>query len=302
MRLTHLALLLAMLAPDCARADELMIDGVRRTYELTVPAGVRASGQPVPLVIALHGGRGSGQQMRAWFGLDAIAAREGFVVAYPDGLERNWNDGRAAVFPSRRGRAPDDVAFLTALAKSLVSRGLARADRIYVTGASNGGMMSYRLACETKAVFAGYAAMIANLSVELAQTCKPAGPARILIMNGTHDPLMPFGGGSVARNNRGEVISTAETYARWMRVAGCRDSSPPEQRPDIDATDGSRIEVTHGIGCAAGGGVTLYTVVGGGHQMPSRTRGSKPIIDALLGTANRDIEAAEEIWAFFAAR
>lgn len=292
----------ALLISSAAQADELTIGDLRRTYDLVVPAPIAAARKPVPLVIALHGGLGSGAQLRRSLGLDRIAQREGFIVAYPDGVGRNWNDGRSAIYGRNAGPPPDDVAFLTTLARTLVDRGIAARERIYVAGVSNGGMMTYRLACETSGVFAGYAAMIANLSVELGQTCRPPATTRMLIMNGTDDPLMPFGGGSVARNNRGEVLSTPATYARWVQANGCAGTGPVERRDDREPNDGSRVEITRATGCGPGGGVTLYTIIGGGHQIPSRARTTRPLVDRFLGRANRDVEAAEELWSFFAGR
>lgn len=297
---SFLLALAAVGAAPIAEAATLTVGGVARTYELHVPVAVAAARQPVPLIIVLHGGMGHGAQMRQWFGLDSIADRDQFIAAYPDGLSRNWNDGRAAVGSTAPDGTPaDDVTFLSALAKELVTSGQAKAGRIYVTGASNGGMMVYRLACETRDIFAGYAAMIANLSVELMAMCRPSQPAAMLIMNGTNDPLMPFEGGSVARNTRGAVISTAATVTFWRKANGCTATGPVVRLPQRAPADATHVTLTQAEGCTAAAPVHFYTVAGGGHQMPSQARASRPLVDRLLGPNNRDIEAADVIARFF---
>ncbi len=291
------------LAASSVHAEQMTVDGVMRTFALHIPSRIAQAKTPAPLIIALHGGMGSGAQMRGWLGLDAVADRLGFIVAYPDGLSRNWNDGRTAVRAESAGGKPaDDVAFLSMLAKILTDRGQAKAGQVFVTGASNGGMMAFRLACETEGVFAGYAAMIANVSVELEARCQPRQPAAMLIMNGTADPLMPFGGGNVARNGRGTVTSTRQTFARWQSANRCHGEAPALRLPDLDPGDGSYVEVISSKDCAVGAATVLYTIVGGGHQMPSRLRGSRPMIDRFLGPNNRDIEAAEVVARFFMER
>ena len=75
--------------------QSLMIDGHKRTYRVFVPDRV---GRPLPVVLAFHGGGGSGRQMEQYTRFDAIAEKEGFIVVYPDALDGNWNDGRGVSF------------------------------------------------------------------------------------------------------------------------------------------------------------------------------------------------------------
>lgn len=290
-----------LLVCGAALADQIMVDGRPRTFTLHVPAKVAAASAPRPLVVVLHGGGGNGEKMRPWFGMDAVADREGFVVAYPDALGGNWNDGRRAVEARRGAASPDDVAFLATLARTLVARGIALSDHVYVTGASNGGMMTYRLACETASIFAAFAATIANLGEELARSCRPAAPVRMLIMAGTEDRTMPYDGGQVRLLglNRGVVISATATFHRWRGIGGCAGPSPLVRLADRDPNDGSRVEVVTANGCRAGAAVVLYSVVGGGHQTPNLDGKNWPLLDRLLGARNRDIDGATEIWTFF---
>lgn len=284
--------------PPQARAEprSLEFGSQRRTYELHVPTQVRAAAKPAPLVVTLHGGGMSGSQMQRVSGWNATADRAGFIVAYPDAPTRHWNDGRSATAIQQ---TTDDIAFISQLVRTLIDQKLADPSRIYATGISNGGMMTYRLACETAGIFAGYAAGIANLPAPLAKSCKPSTPVPMLIMNGTSDPLMPFNGGSVGGGgDRGTVTSTLDTFAFWKTANGCRGQDKVRTLPDADPNDGSTIEVSE-AGCPAAAPARLYTVKGGGHQMPRKAQTVR-IFDRLLGPGNHDIEASDEIWQFLA--
>ena len=298
------AVLLAMTSPGAVVASErLAVGGAERSYSLFRPEPAASKPQPLPLVVALHGGGGTGTQLQTWLGMDPVAAREGFAVVYPDALDRSWNDGRGDLNRRRHaGNAPDDVAFLSALVRRLSDQGIADPGRVFVTGVSNGGMMTYRLACETDGLYAGYAAVIANLSTELAASCKPAGGRPMLIMNGTADSLVPWAGGpiTVLGQQRGTVVSAPATFDFWQKANGCKGAAAGEKLPDRVRDDGSTVEVARATGCSAEGATLLYRVAGGGHQIPRLVGPSRPLLARFLGPANRDIEAAEEIWRFFA--
>ena len=120
-------------------------------------------------------------------------------------------------------------------------------------------------------------------------------------MNGTADPLMPYGGGSVGlRGERGRVLSTDETMAFLRKVDGCSEEGSHERLADIDANDGSTVTVVRWTNCTSGAPVVLYRIDGGGHRIPRRNEGPRPVIDRLFGRTNRDFEAADAIWSFFA--
>jgi polyhydroxybutyrate depolymerase len=175
--------------------------------------------------------------------MDAVAEREGFAIVYPDGLQRGWNDGRQDQL-RLRGAADqtDDVAFLKVMVQNLIRQGLADRERIYLTGASNGGMMSLRMGCEAAELFAGIAPVIANLPTDIAGSCKPRRPTPMLMINGTADPLVPWGGGGVGfGGRRGNVLSTEETIAIWRRAnAAPKMRHPQNCRPNRTSTSHAR--------------------------------------------------------------
>jgi polyhydroxybutyrate depolymerase len=147
-----------------------------------------ASAAPgAPLVVVLHGARGSAADMRAKLGWDALADREGFVVAYPDGLDRTWNAGRCC--GSARDRRVDDVAFLDELVATL--RQDDGVGTVYAVGFSNGAMMSYAWACARPGALAGIGPVAGALTVD----CPAPAPLTVVAVHGSRDERVPIGGG-----------------------------------------------------------------------------------------------------------
>jgi polyhydroxybutyrate depolymerase len=254
------------------------------------------SRRPLPTVLALHGSLLNAQIMIKTMGLEPLVDREDLAAVYPNAIAGQWNDGRAAA-AAWGGRRRDDVAFLRALVEHLVRTGVSDPQRVYVTGFSNGGMMTFRLMCEATEVFAAAAVIAAPLPAELAGGCKPAKPIPMLVMSGTADPFMPYGGGQVAFGS-GRVLSINETVRFLRDVNGCTDSAKLNRLPDIDRNDGSQVVVESWTNCSSAAPVVLYRIEGGGHRIPRRGEGM-PFVDIVLGKSNHDFDAAEAIWSFF---
>jgi polyhydroxybutyrate depolymerase len=287
-----------------ARAEEISgqiaVDGLERRFFAVLPDGMAA--RRLPTVIVLHGALMDGRWMQKTLGIDPIARKAGVLAVYPDASGRIWNDGRQVQRPFwRRDRgSADDVAFLTQLARRLVQDGLADPRRLYLLGVSNGGMLAFRMACEAAGPFAAVSAVIANMPVDVAATCRPAKPVPMLVINATNDPVMPWDGGALGRRGRqGAVISTADTVDFWRRNNGCPARGERRPLPDSDAADGSTVEAEQYAPCRSGATVALVTVEGGGHIPPGADVGERPLITAMLGKGNRDVSAAELSWKFF---
>ena len=243
----------------------------------------------MPLVIALHGNGSTGPQTATLTHLNEIAAREQFVVVYPDAIDHHWNDGRPE-FPAD----VDDVAFIRALIDELASRYSIDRKRVYITGMSNGAIMSYRLACELSDRIVAIAPVAGNFPAKL--TCAPGTPVSVLAINGTEDPLVPYGGGQVSRN-RGVVLSAADSTAMFAKRAGCGAVHAAEDEPDRAPDDGTRVHHQTYDSCPAPLAIELVTVTGGGHTWPG---GPQYLPKAAIGVASRDFDASERIWQFFA--
>lgn len=281
------------------RSGSLRFGDLDRSWSLYVPR--RLAARPA-LVLALHGSMGDGEQMRegSFRAFDALADRDGFAVAYPDGFEQHWNDCRR-VAPYRANTLDvDDVGFLRALvARFAEDHGADRA-RVFATGISNGGQMALRLALEAPDFVRAVAPVVASLPAGGNLDCKQAGrPVSTLIMNGTSDPMNPWAGGDVALygwiGNRGAVLSTEDSIDYFRDIGGHLGPPDVTALPDLTPDDGSTVEVRR---WSAPGKreVALYVIRNGGHNAPHpRLR-----VPRLLGPTNQDISAAREIWRFFA--
>jgi polyhydroxybutyrate depolymerase len=288
--LTFSALLDPLPAQSTAPAERrhtLRVDKVERSYFLYAPDSHRRTASPA-LVLVFHGAGGRAQGFARHTGFSAVAEREGFVVAYPQGLERRWNDGRS------NGRPHDDVGFVRALVDTLQRELGVDPRRIYATGISNGAMFSYRLACDLPGVFAAIAPVAGALPVQLAPGCGHTMPVSVLAFQGTADRLVPYAGGGVALR-RGSVLGAERSIAFWGEIDGCAGQPSTTLEPDR-VRDGTRVRRLEYAGCRDGRGVVLYTIEGGGHTWPGG-----PGVGYIVGPVSRELDATQVIWEFFAA-
>jgi polyhydroxybutyrate depolymerase len=279
-----------------ARCESLAFGGRERTYRLYVPARLASS---APLLVVLHGGGGGGAGMEALTerGFNRRADETGVLVVYPDGVDHGWNDGRHDLKTRAVRESVDDVGFLRELVAALERRYPVDHGRVFVTGISNGGMMTLRLACDATDVFAGFVAVAASLGEDTAGGCQPAVARPVALIDGTEDPLVPFIGGEVRvlGAHRGRVVGAEATFAAFRGFAGC---TGVEAEPALDriTDDGTVLVVRRGIGCRGGTRVVLYEVQGGGHAWPGGLRYAR---EWLIGRVSRELDATDETWRFF---
>lgn len=296
------AVLAALLTPAaqpalCAGAEgrdtlhSLRHDGRARTYLVHLPPDFdRAKSRPVVLVF--HGGGGHGGQMAQMTGFSAKADREGFIAVYPNGTGRwqnrflTWNAGNCCAYAYEN--RVDDVGFVRALIAQLKKDFPVDPRRVYVTGISNGGMMSYRLACELSDLVAAAGPVAGAQNIE----CRPSRPVSLVVLHGTADLHVRYGGGpplrmADARNPRVDR-PVAEAVAFWVRHNGCSETPVKEKR--------GKVAIESYGGCAAGTAVTLYTLLDEGHTWPG---GKKWAFWA--DEPSREISATDAIWEFFRA-
>ncbi|WP_059021451.1 PHB depolymerase family esterase [Mycobacterium sp. M26] len=228
----------------------LTFGGLQRTYVLHVPPGLT---QPAGLVINLHGAGQTGAVQAGVTNYNAVADQYGFVVAYPDGIDMSWADGRGASLPDREG--VDDVGFLAALIAQLSRDFAIPPGRVFVTGMSAGAFMANRLACERADLVSAVAPVAGTLSMSIG--CNPSRPVSVLAVHGTADPVVPYTGGAmVGRGGPSDIVSAPSMAERWRALDNC--PAPP-------APDPSGFMAT---GCAGGTRVEFVSVDGGGHVWP----------------------------------
>ena len=274
-----------------SKTEHITVGDSEREYVVSRPAGHL----PRPTILVLHGSLSNAKMAAMGMGFGRLVDREHLVAVYPDAVAGQWNDGNAPSI-SWGGHKPDDVAFLRALVAHLVSTGVADPHRIYVTGFSSGGMMSFRLLCEAPQGFAAIAPIAAAIPADVERNCKPT-PTPTLMINGTADPLVPFSGLKISFSG-GRLPSNDETVRFVRKVNGCSDKAKLDPLPHIEGAESSNVVIASWTDCSSGTPVVLYRVEGGGHRIPSRGAGI-PFVDMVLGTLNHDFEATEAVWSFF---
>jgi polyhydroxybutyrate depolymerase len=265
-------------------ARTLRTSGLTRRYYLHLPPAWHR-GRPLPLVLVFHGGGGRASGIAPHTGFSRLADSAGFVVAYPQGLNGRWNDGRGFTSATH-----DDVGFVRALVDTLTRELGIDPRRVYATGISNGAMFAYRLACDLPGTFAAVAPVAGAMPAELAPSCERTTPVSVIAFQGTADPLMPYLGGGAGQRR---VLSAERSLAFWGTAAGCAAEAATTGEPDR-VTDGTRVRRTAYAGCREGRAVELYTIEGGGHTWPGG-----PVAGARVGRVSREIDATELIWGFF---
>jgi polyhydroxybutyrate depolymerase len=270
------------------------VAGRDRTYLYHHPAGWNGD-QKWPLVIALHGRGGQGVNQEKLTHMTDLADRKGFVVAYPDGYRRSWHDARDKGPAADEG--VDDVAFVSALIDHFVAEHSVDAQRVFVTGTSNGGIMTYRVACELADKIAAAGPVIGLMPDNPAYECKPSRAVPMIIFAGDADPFVPYEGGDVAGDEKGRVLSAHATRARWAELNGCEGADFQQSIDPVD--DETRVEEMRHTRCRDGAQVVLFSVHGGGHTWPS---GEQYLPEAIIGKTTRDVDASEQLWEFFESR
>lgn len=291
-------MLLTIGSASIARADEIFKiphQGVERQAVLHQAAALGAG--PAPLVIALQGLGQDTESLERWLRLDPVADREGFRVLYLDAIDHSWSYGRPInqPMPLAGNETADDVGLIRRLIDRLVEQKIADPRRIYVTGPSRGGLMSFTLACALADRIAAAAPLITGMTEYQRDDCHPARAMPIMVVAGTADPVQSFGGG---QGLLGRLLSVPETMDYWRSLHGCTGRTA-RALPHRDAVDKTQVTLIEWSGCRAGGQVRLYRVEGGGHQIPSLAADSSEEDIKRFGLRNRDIETAEEMWAYF---
>jgi polyhydroxybutyrate depolymerase len=272
-----------------------MVNGITREYIIHLPPRT-APGKKLPLVLVFHGGGGNGRQMQGYLKMDPIADREHFICVYPSGINKNWNDGRDF---KKEISSNDDVTFISQLLDTLITRYAADSKRVFATGISNGAFFSFHLAWKLSDRILAIAPVCGSIPEKTFEDYAPARPVSLLLINGTGDPLVPYGGGKVGNaftGSRGNCTATEKTIEKYIRINGTANRPMVTEMPDLDPADGctaTRYSYTGGVSQSR---VELVKITNGGHALPG---GVQYLPKFIIGRVCRDFYANEMIWDFF---
>ncbi len=281
----------------------LQHDGIVRGYLVHMPPQA-AGGAPLAVVLNFHGAGSNGKQQEQYSKMDAGADRDGFIAVYPNGTGRfdshyTWNAGFCCAYAM--ARRVDDVGFVIALIGDLAARTPIERRRVYATGISNGGMLSYRLAEQASAYIAAVAPVAGSM---VTRTFMPRRPMPIMAFNSVDDPLLHYSGGygkgvrSLFHRNLGNP-GVEKGLAKWREFDGC--PSEPQTAPTLDGESGTNnagITVTRYSWdpCKDGVEIVLWKFTGAGHVWPG---GIQNRFERVLGRSTDLVDANEQMWRFF---
>jgi len=256
-------------------------DGIQREYILYVPASY-TFGTEVPLLFNFHGYTSNASQQMLYGSFTSIADNEGFIIVHPEGTLDNtgtthWNVGWG-------GSTVDDIGFTSALIDSISSEYSINLNRVYSTGMSNGGFMSYQLACELSDKIAAIASVTGSMNIGWFNSCNPNHPMPVMEIHGTVDPTVSYNASSYTE-------SMSDIMDFWANFNNCNSSPITTNIPNTNIIDGCTAE--HQLWENGDNGVEVehYKIIDGAHTWPGA-----PFV---LGTTNYDIDASEKIWEFF---
>jgi len=240
------------------------VNGYERSYIIYLPHDLDRL-QPAPVVFAFHGFGDDNLLMQSSTEFNPIADQNGFLIAYPQGIDSSWNIGECCATPQENN--VDEAAFVRQILSDLGTISSIDPKRIYATGKSLGGMLSYRLACEMSDTFAAIAPVAGVLWYS---PCQPGEPVSVMHVHGMDDTIVPYDGG-------GFFPPVEPGIDTWVQLDGC-SGSPREEK------DGPVTRISY-ESCQAGTTIELYKIDGVGHDWPMTA----------------EFSTSQKIWEFFAA-
>ena len=271
-------------SPDCTVSNlpntnycNVEYEGLNREFYAYIPDNVGTTVTSTPLLFNLHGYRGQANDFSGLTGFQSIAEAEKFIVIYPQGSilpssgEPHWNDsGWTTESPA------NDISFISSLIDWASSEYQIDLNRIYATGKSNGGKMSYHLACNIGNRFAGIASVGGSITPNTYSNCSPSHPISIIHIHGDNDTVVPYEG-------NWRSTSVPDMMAYWKEFNNCQAQNVITL-PDVN-NDGDGGSIYQETDCLNDVKVELFLMEGIGHDWPTDLN-------------QYDIIAADEIWDF----
>ena len=270
--------------------DSMSYGGLQRKYIYYIPSGIENTAK-VPVVFFLHGMGASAQIGVNVLGpqYHARAERDKAIVVYPEATSKHWNDKLGGSYPLTDNI--DDVGYLSSLIDLFIKDFKADPKRVYFSGSSNGGMMTYRLSCDIPEKIRAIAPFVSTISTTVAKEFANAKPIPIIITSGTADSVIKWAGGPIKVTRTPEILSGDDNVAYWVIRNGAKKKAKVSKLPDIEPGDNSTVEIQHYKGK---NDVILYKIIGGAHTHPTLRAPGKALVKGL----NMDYNSFERVWDF----
>ncbi len=273
-------------------SGQIKVDGRNRTYNIFVPEN---NGEELPLIFVLHGGGGNANNAEKMSEMTDRAREKKFIVVYPNGTGKlpnsllTWNAFSCCGYA--RENNIDDVKFFSELIEEIENNYNVNEKMIYSTGLSNGGFMSYKLACELSDKFAA----VSSVAGAMGEPCNPSESISIISFHGTEDEHVTYDGGTPTQNVDNRTPDKSVEYAInfWTQHNSCNLNSQTEIIDNLD--DGMKV-VHDTYSCQNNIAVELYTIEGQGHAWPG---GKDGLYYGNTDTPTQEISATDLIVDFF---
>ncbi len=276
------------LSAQISISKTMISGGVSREYRIYIPSVYYITSAPVPVVFNFHGYTSNNIQQELYGDFRAIADTANFILVHPQGTviggSTAWNTFGTI------GSLPNDIGFVSDMIDSLDANYHINRNKVYATGLSNGGFMSYDLACQLSNKIAAIASVAGGQVPLHASSCNAAHPTPIMQIHGDIDQVVSYTG-------QGGIISCLHVdtlIKNWVNFNSCNTSPTIIQIPNINTSDNSTVQHHVYTGGTNGSSVELYKIIGGGHTWP----GAAFLVTAN-GNTNLDFNASKEIWRFF---
>ena len=273
-------------------------EGIQREYLIHVPDNLNNDS---PIVFVIHGYTGSAEGIAAYSGMNSISEREGFIAVYPQGTIDSYGNAFFNVsYGFNNESTINDVSFIRELVKLISQEFNLKRKKAFATGMSNGGEMTYLLACTSSDLFKAVAPVAGVLMKGLKDSCELSSPVPVFEIHGTADKISLYEGD--LNNEKGwgayyDLPSTIDFFAKRYQLVNksVKQITSKESGADYDIfferhwTDDLEEEVW------------MYRIEGGRHVWPGKRLRwrDEPMARLYFGTGNEDINASEEVWAFF---
>lgn len=282
MKVLYLSLLLFISAADIYSQSTItgtiQHGGINRSYRLRLPSNHNKA-VPIPLVFNFHGFSSNAAQQEIYSNMNAVADTARFAVCYPEGISSAWNVGWTF------GSTADDIGFTSAMIDELNLKYGIDKSRVYACGMSNGGFMSYVLACRLNDRIAAIASVTGSMVPGSLATCQPGKSVPVMEIHGTADATVEY-------NGTAQISLPIPTVLEfWQKNNGCDESPFKENVPDKNTSDGTTTEKYTYTNCKDGSQMIHFKVLNGAHTWPGAF--------INIGTTSQDFSASLEIWKFF---